>query len=264
VRALFSTARGFGLAAVAHLASVHCPERAADMVIDRLEGDWVPGMNYLFRTLQQIQLPVTDRLMNVLNKGLTGESVRVAEAAAALASDLVTRGVLTDPGPIERAFAHWQAHEEPSPSHGIIPSSPRETLLRILLTLRIVSDDRLLELLRDPRNDVRGLAEKHLLEALPHSPELHQRLVSAIVARTLTAGFAARVLASGLELSSEQVTALSTLLADPEGKWRLAATSLLRSPYLSDDEISAHATRLASDVEDKVRLRAQRLLGTHR
>jgi len=257
---LLGISRGFGLAAAAHLITVQYHDRAADILLERLEGNWGPGVHYLFRILQTVQPPMTDRLMNVLNRALTGKSVLIAEAAAALASDLVARGAMTDPRPIEQAFAYWQVHEEPTPAHGTIPSSPRKTLLKALLALNAVSDDRLFELLRDPRSDVRSLAEKQLLERLPLSPTLRESFVTAVLARTVPAGFAARVFSNGLELNAEQVIALSKLLDDAESKWRLAGMHLLRSPYLSEDQIKAQATRLTSDVEEEIRLHAQHVL----
>ena len=130
----------------------------------------------MLSSLKAIQPPFTDRLRTLLNKALIADSVPVAEAASALCYDLVSRGVIDDPGPIERAFEYWQSHEQPTPSHGIIPRSPRETLLRALFEIKAVSDDQLFDLLRDARSDVRSSAEKNLLEGLHHSLPLRQRL----------------------------------------------------------------------------------------
>ena len=129
-----------------------------------------------------------------------------------------------------------------------------------MFALQAVDDDRLLELLRDPRSDVRSLAEKELLERLPPSSSLRHTLVSAILNRTVPVAFAARALSSGFELNAGQVSELTTLFDHADGKWRLAAMGLLCSLYLNAERIKAHATRLSSDPEAEIRERAKRIL----
>lgn len=257
---LLATSRGDALAAVAHLVRVQHAKRAVDILIDRLDGEWVPGVHALFKTLKASKPSMSDRLMSVVSKGLTNSSVIIAEAATDLAADLVARGQMKDPALIEQAYAYWEINEQRSPANGIIPGSPREALLRILLTLSPVKGDWLLERLHDSRNDVRALVEGHVVAILRNSPEMQERLVSAILAHTIPANFAARILNGDLELRPEQVASLSALLVDADGKWRLVGMALLDRSVMSDSEILVHANRLASDQEAEISARARGIL----
>lgn len=107
---------------------------------------------------------------------------------------------------------------------------------------------------------MRRLAERHLLERLPQSSALRESLVSAILKRTVPGEVSARALSSGLELTAAQVSDLTTLFDDTDGKWRLAAMSLLCPSYMSAEKIEAQATRLSFDAEEEIKERAESIL----
>lgn len=77
----------------------------------------------------------------------------------------------------------------------------------------------------------------------------------------MSAKFVATLL-STCEFDSRQVAALSALLSDKDGHWRLAGVNLLVSPHMSVDDVEAHARVLENDPEFEIRERLRRLLST--
>ncbi|RUW82346.1 hypothetical protein EOA30_40275 [Mesorhizobium sp. M8A.F.Ca.ET.059.01.1.1] len=152
---------------------------------------------------------------------------------------------------------------ELSSEGGVIPPSPRATLLRLLAAQGALDDDRLIAALSDSRSDVAEAANKLVLPMLGADVSIRTTLIDRIVAREVSAGVAASVLRSEPPLTADQITALEGLVDDQAANWRRASVELLRPHYLSADKIAEYATKLAADSEAEIReVIAERRLNT--
>ena len=260
VKDLLASGSGLTLAAAGHLALTCWPARAVDLLLDRLEESRDVGFSCLYNVLLSAKPPAGNRLARVLMRDLFDLSVSIAEAAATLATDLVERGVFTDLGLLERAFKHWAEHEQPTPEVGIVPWSPRATLLKALLAARAVEDDRLIGLLADLRHDVRSIAEAALGARLQAQGGETDGFVNAILEGRVPARAITDLLSRPLPLSAEQVETLEALLCSTEAPRRRAGMTLLRIPYMDPSNIAAWAKRLLNDNAGEIREAARRLL----
>lgn len=262
--ALLASSRGFGVAVPAHLIATQLPSRAPAILLESLDAGLSSDSAYIIRTLHHMSLPAGPLLVRVVGAALTHANVDVAVAGARWLEHLVASAVVSDPTIPETAFQHWLVREQPTPRTGFVPASPREPLARVLLALGRLDDDRLLDLLNDPRSDVRAVAEKRLMARIVESPSARATILDRITAQTVPAAIAAKLLDTQAPFEPAQVSAVAKLRDSPEGKWRLVAMRVMRPGLMEASEIEAFASDLLADPETEIKDKAKRVLAQAR
>ena len=258
---LLANGRGYGLAAAAHLTLELGPTVATELLLDRIEGPDTPGKHYLIRQLNQLNPPWDKGLAAVTRKGLMNSSIEFAEEAAMLALKYAKSDALVPPELLDEAFQHWITIEKPYPQNGgIIPDSPRKTLLEGMLRLGTIDDERLMNLCRDTRGDVRKIATGALLEHITVSDATRVSFVNEIVDKVFPPSLLSQALVRKVPFSKIEVGQLYVLLEDADAKWRLASCKLLDLIYLEPDVIRQTAEKLSVDPHREVRQAAARAL----
>lgn len=252
-RSLLESAVGVSLwSATEVVRGRHPVEVANALILERLEGAFPHGAEYLFKGLQDGEVASTPAVGEVIRRGLASVSPTVAVAAAKLAGDLAERGQPLESKVIVDFYDDWMARE-PEQESGAVPPSPRETLLKLLISQNALDNDRLLASLSDARSDVRGVGKEHMLAQIATSQALKNEVVKRILSRSLPPATAGSVLQGETPLADEQILALKELMNEQDPKWRRVGVELLRQCYLSDDEISEHVARLLEDTEEEIR-----------
>lgn len=252
-RALLDDAKGTSLWAAMEVVREQQPKDVANaLILDRLAGSLCEGAEHLFKGLHNGAVDRSPAVCEAIARGLASQSTAIAKGAATLARDLAERGQPLDAKMIVDAYDDWLIRE-PKREGSIIPPSPRETLLKVLISQGALDVERLLASLSDARSDVRSAGEKHMLDVIATSNSLKDAVIERIVSRCMPPTTAASALRREPLLSPEQVRALETLLHDKDPTWRRVGVELLRISYLSADEIAVHATRLSEDDNNEIR-----------
>ena len=147
-------------------------ENTLEVVLSRLEKELTSGCKHLID-----KFPVyssgqcNDRILGVIKRALLAESEDVAEAAADLCLEFVSNELFLSE--MKGALSYWKDHEKPYPiPRGVIPPSPRPTLMKAIIQRNGFSFDELVELYEDVRSDVKELAKKSLLQSAEESPDV--------------------------------------------------------------------------------------------
>ena len=257
---LLANGHGYGLAAAAHLTLELESTVATELLLNRIEGPDTPGKHYLVGQLNQLTPPWDKRLAAVTRMGLMGSAVKLAVETATLALKYVESGAPVPPELLNEAFQHWITFEKPYPQEGgVVPNSPRETLLKGMLKLGTIDDERLINLCCDTRWDVQKTATGALLERIAISDTTRASFVNEIVAKVLPASLLSRALVTKVSFSEIEVDQLRVLLEDQDPQWRLASSKLLNPIYLESDVIRQIVEKLSVDPHPEVRQAAQAL-----
>lgn len=257
---LLYDAAGTSLWAAMEVVREQQPANVANtLFLDRLTGSLCDGTEHLFEGLEKGKVEHSPALGEAIRRGLASPSPKIAAAAANLAKNLAERGQPIELKMILDAYDDWLVHE-PKQKEGIIPPSPRETLLELLISQDMLDDDRLLATLSDIRSDVRNVGEKRVLDVIGASESLKNAVIERITSRRLPPAIAASVLRTETPLSEMQIRAVETLLTEKDPKWRRVGVELLRRCYLDDDEIAEHGAQLSADGEEEIRRVAQQRL----
>ena len=225
---LLANGHGYGLAAVAHLTLELGPLVATELLLERLKGPDTQGKHYLIMQLNELEPPWNEELAALIRNALISSDVKLAGEAAKLAVNFVEKGEPIQKGILEEAFEYWIPREEPYPQKGgVIPDSPRNTLLNGMLKLGTIDDERLLLICRDARRDVRETAFDALLQHITFSDAARVLFINDITDKKLPASLLSHELASKVTFSEIEVEQLSALLEDEDEQYRLAVTKLL-------------------------------------
>nr|WP_141657178.1 hypothetical protein [Thiocapsa sp. KS1] len=252
-RSLLDDARGTSLWAAVEVVREQQPVEIANaLILDRLAGSLLGGAEYLFNGLRSGKVMLSQALSEAIQRGLASPSRTIAIAAANLAKDLAERGQPIEPKLILDAYDQWRVRELKQESRSIA-TSPRETLMKLLISQNAFDDDRLLDTLSDTNPELCRAGEEHMLDAITMSQPIHNAVIDRIISRNVPAEIAARILRRETLLSEEQIRRLETLLREEDPKWRLVGVELLRRSYLSADQIAEHGARLSADGEDEIR-----------
>ena len=258
---LLANGHSYGLAAAAFLTFELGPEVAVELILDRLEGPDTLGLHYLIIQLIELEPPLDKRLMAIMRTGLMSSNAKLAVEVATLAVKYVESGELARCELLNEAFHHWIVHEKPYPQNsGLIPDSPRNTLLKGMLTLGTINDKQLINHCRDMRRDVQGTANDELLSRITVSKDTRASFVNEIVAKLLPESLLSRALVTKVPFSEIEINQLRLLLEDEDAKWRLAASKLLDPSYLGLDVIRETVDELLLDSHPEVRHAAARAL----
>lgn len=257
---LLEKANGFGLAIVAYLAG-RLGDRGNKLMIDRINGSKVDGLEYLFNKLRKVDLVWCDDVLRALRTGLFSESALVAKEAALMAAAYKGSGAsyLTDL--LEQAYQHWLVHEKPYPKEsGTVPITPRGALIQAMIATNMCTDERLMEGLVDPHLDVSEAAIDGLIDRMAVCDRMQVHLVDRVLARKVPAKRLNALLLKDAAISRQLVEKMLVLLDDNDPKYRVAACRLLDTRYLPAGRIVESAQRLLKDSEREIRGRARGIL----
>lgn len=232
---------------------------ANEVILDRLVGPLPSGAEYLFKGLEKGKVEFSLSLCEVIRRGLASGSCEIASAAANLAKSLAERGQPLEAQDIIDAYDSWLDYESKYECDGT-PSSPRETLLKLLIAQNALDDNRLLATLADKQSGVRNAGKECMLNAIVMSESLRNTVIDRILSRSLPPAIAASVLQHETPISDEQARALETLISEPDPAWRRVGVELLRQCYFSSDQIVEYCAKLSVDDKDEIRRAAKQRL----
>ena len=257
---LLANGHDYGLAAAAHLTLELKPAVATELLISRIEGPDTPGKHYLISHLNQLDLSWDKQLVDVIQTGLMSSDTELAEEAAMLALKYVESDAPVPPELLDKAFQHWIALEKSCPEEGKgVPKSPRSTLLKGMLKLGIIDDERQMNHCRDTHWEVQKTATNALLERISISDAARAAFVNEIAAKALPVSLLSRALVMKVPFSEIEVDQLRVLLKDQDPQWRLASSKLLTPIYLESDVIRQIVEKLSVDPHPEVRQAARAL-----
>ncbi|MER9518916.1 hypothetical protein NKI44_16440 [Mesorhizobium sp. M0614] len=257
VERLFATGRRRTLWGAAALAEELGRDLALPIVLDRLAKPLVPGCEYLFELLEDLKEPWSPDVEAAIRTGLFAADVDTAKAAAKLALALARPGIPKLADMIDQAYAYWLKHEEPYPTKGgVIPASPRANLAKAGARLGLPSYETIKNYLSDERSDIYDIGARLLVERLqqPHGERL--QFFNEVEAGEVQGRVVDKVLASGVRLDAEELTAAERLLVSADKVVRYCAMALLHERYMGTERIQRHAERMSADSEHQIRNRA--------
>lgn len=260
-RSLLEGAVGTSLWAATEVVRVHqSNEIANELILDRLEESLPEGAQYMFEGIQKGKVDISPKLYKVIKSAFASSSVTIADAAAKLIQSLDDRGQKIDSKLVGEAYDDWLIREPQEKESGVIPPSPRETLLKVLISRNALGEKRLIATLSDIRSDVRSVGKEHLLNVIATSESLKETVINLIQLRKFPAAEAASVIRQEIPMTDAQKTELVSLMTDQEPKWRRVGVELLRPCYFSLNQINQYAERLLIDENDEIRRVAGRFL----
>lgn len=233
----------------------------AKMIIERLQDDLVPGVQYLYERLMNLEVPWSDKLLAAIRKGLQYGKGLTATAAAKLADKHLSSasGPLT--AALQEAYRFWQKNEDPYPTHGgAIPVSPRATIASTLVKIGAIDEDDCFSFASDVRSDVRDVGNPALLDKLMLSEEARLRFLIGIETGVLSPGLLRHALKRSVPFEQIQVNRICSLLTNRDPSIRFAAMSVLETTYMTKDHMRRLAESMSSDNEAEIRDRALAIL----
>lgn len=261
VKQLLSEVSGVGFACAAYLAGKLEPEIAISLLVDRANGPRAYGLQHVFTMLGELGAPWSIDLEAAIRRALLSKDTDIAEAAATLARKRAVVGAVLPRGLLAEAYAFWRTHEKPYPKKsGVIPSSPRKTLLEAMCAANDCNEEFLIGALSDERPDVKSTAIAELSARMRTSGGLRSRLIMMARDHEVSAVSLNQLLGAEPALMRDDTLNLLALLEDKDPKYRLVACKVLSPQYLDAEHITALATRLLDDPEREIRNAARRAL----
>ena len=257
---------GMGLALLwgAALASRLPEGRLREVILRRLEEDAVEGMQHLFDTLRREKVPVASTQQRILERSLLQSNPKVADGAAKWCEAMAGHAEPWLRALLVRAMEYWVEHEEPYPvGGGLVPDSPRETLLRTLLRADHYSLEKLANLTEDGRRDVADAAVDGLVEIARGSSKRRRELVEMIRNRRFGANVGERLLDVNVPYTARELSWLSRLRNDIDPDFRVfVVRRVFGHPRMCMAEARAKTVALTQDENGKVRDAAYEFLET--
>jgi hypothetical protein len=236
-------------------------DEVAALIIDRIHGESVPGGSNLFRALKECVTEVDYAVIDAVRAGLTDKYLRTAQEAAELADLLLDQASDELLPLIEQAYSYWVDHEpEQDPDSSIVPSSPRETLLKSRLRFWTPSEDELFELCADKRGDVSKIGDNLFRSRLKAEKEFRDGVFYAVISGDLETKFLNKLLADNVPLTRDQRMGLCKLTRSEDDRSRYIAMDALVHPDVDVDFARAELARLETDEVQEIREKANRLL----
>ncbi len=224
------------------------------IIIDRLKGELIPGCQFLYAPLAKAITAFDQDVMDAVSKGLFKSGPVTATEAAKLAGKFANSEndqlytTLTD------AYTFWIENEEPYPAEsGVVPDSPREELLTIILKMKKPSDNDLMGYLSDPRRDIRGVAEKHLAYYIVEDTLLREKLINATGLEVIDPVYLAKTIKNNIDFCSEQVDAICEMINHHNLKVRRAAFNILYTDHVSEEVLTRWLKIAMKDADNEIR-----------
>ena len=218
-------------------------------------GELTSGCCYLFK---QLKPPFDARHENATLRGLEGNLVQEAKAAADFATKLPLSLKLAEP--LRTCFDKWKTKEEPYPKKGgFVPDSPRDALAKILSTFFAEDDEFLLGLAKDDRPNVCATAKEPISKAAASSPSLRKKLILETKLNALKPEFLRAAISAGC-YSQEEALEVVQLLQSNIAAVRYAALPILDTKYFPAEFVHRESSLLLSDNDMEIREAAGRIL----
>lgn len=161
---------------------------------------------------------------------------------------------------IENAYNHWKIHETPYPEGGgVVPESPRDYLLPILMKDSVMSFEEAVAFLADERGEIVKTGKEGLQALLAKSSENKTMLIEAAVNGTVPFHYLVDAINSNIDLDKYQISLICNLISSPNASFRRSAMSILKEKYLSLDAINEYLNCLINDEEQEIRVKAGEL-----
>lgn len=248
--------QGSTLWAASALAAKLPRAEALDLLFGHACGDLRSGSSYVFQALAELHAEGDSRRPTALEAGLLQSRPRTAQAAAEWAAQAP---VAEDLPLLMRAFDYWLKIEKPYPvGGGIIPTSPRATLLTAILELSPEPWGALLKRWEDSRSDVRTVVQAAFSKSLSAGEGLDEIVQAS--GDHLPIPWFRIVVDQADQFSEAQVERLLETLESREPQRRLAAMRLLESGRLDPVRRKALLTRMRGDPVNGIRERAADML----
>jgi len=231
------------------------------LLIERLKLPLVPGCQYLYRKLSELELELDDEVKGILRNGLLNSGPLTAEESTKVIAKLSHSEIRSLVPLMEEGYQHWLSHEEPHPKDGgRVPDSPREELLALLLTVDSVSNQNLLRYVTDERSDVQRLAETALIDRLGGNETLRGEFIESVREGEMRASLLSQALRQSVQFNETQCELIIQLLSNDDAKIRYAAMCILDLKYLPQYQIGKLAKVLSEDNELEIREKAMALV----
>jgi len=236
-------------------------EEITALIIDRVHGESVPGGHHLFRALKECVNVVEAAVIDALRVGLTDKYVRTAQSASELADQLLDQASDQLLPLIDQAYSFWVEHEpKMDPDSNIVPSSPRETLLKTRLRYWVPTEDEIYELCADERSDVSKIGDDLFLARFKSEKTFRGDVVGAVVSGSLGSNFLHKILADNVLLTCDQRMEICGLTRSEDDSNRFRAMDALMHPDVDAEFARAELARLEKDEVQEIRDKANRLL----
>lgn len=231
------------------------------LLVERLKLPLVPGCQYLYRKLSELELELDDEIQGVLRNGLLNSGPLTAEETTKVIAKLSYSEVKGLVPLMEEVYQYWLTHEEPYPKGGgRIPDSPREELLSLLLSVDAVTNSDLISFVADERSDVQRIAETSLIDRLDGDEPLRDEFIERVGLGELRINLLSQAFRQSVEFSQAQCKTIIQLLSMDDAKVRYAAMGVLNLKYMQQSQIEKWSRVLRDDNELEIREKAMRLL----
>ena len=226
-----------------------------DLLVNRLRGPDTAGLHHLFENLRSQGCRIKPYHLTVLEKALVNRGAKTAVSAARWCQHAASSDDAWLVELLRSASSYWLEHEEPYPkSGGIVPDSPRETLVRTLCDIAPLAFEELVNLTKDPRSDVNDAAIDGVIGLAGKSWDEKSRVVESIVAKRFSSRQVEKLLDSGIPFRSEDLSTLCALCKDREPAYRLIAVRrVLTHPAMDPKKALAAADSMRGDDAGNVR-----------
>ncbi len=259
------------LRVTAHIIKPVWGVEAVSVLLTRLRQPLTPGCEHLYTPLVELAQPADFGLVReALLSGIGHESPSIAKAAAEallLKSDLVGGA---NAARIAEMLAHWTRRGSwcdhcqvavfgsSCPSCHIVPPNPRAALVKKLIDLEVVTQDRLLSLCRDENHDVAKEARKGLVMIATSNEVTFRQLIDGIGAEEVPVQVLDELLTLPTDLLRCHIEAISALAGSSSVPVRLSLLKSLPSGWADHslaDTISQAGLR---DPDPAIRSQATR------
>lgn len=260
VQCLIKNGRRYSLRVASAMAAELDRSTAIDLILDRLAEPLVIGCEYFFKFLQKLDLEQNDKLLDVIRSGLAGED-DVAQEAAILANGISAKGNKKLLKIIIDAYEYWLKNEEPYPvGGGIVPVSPRATLLEARNKISPLSYYEWRDYVRDSRSDVKELSNSFIVRLASESDGIRAEVFNDIEGQVIPEQILTKVIKAVSILSKDDLSKLSRQLEHGNAKIRYAAMNFLEHYSLDASFVRPLAMNLTKDDEQEIVDKAYRIL----
>jgi len=252
---------GHGLWSASVLADEFWGEDAFAVISQRLRGELADGCRHLLEQIPELMPESADpaELIQLLVRGIRDGTALVAVSAAKALEKI--EKLVPEEGEIRSLLLFWKTHETPYPTgDGVVPPSPRASLLRKLAKTVRVSIEEALEWLKDDRGDVTGVALSIVKARLEEEPDDVKPLLEQICqdGEPLSLLKAALDLPNSVLISVKEV--LLGLFSSRHAFVRRCMLESLPSQWLSREESISLSEQRMSDEDPRVRSTALLML----
>jgi hypothetical protein len=233
-------------------------EEAFDLLFEHATGTPRRGTHHVIDQLANLGADDDPRRQVVMKAALL--QMPIPSAAAAAAKWFASHPTEREQPVASEAFDYWLRQERPTPKSGVVPTSPRDDLLRGLLILSPKSVAALLEHWRDPRHGVRDVATAAYGRLIVEDSRAREDSLLSALAGDLPSDWLRLLVERQEHLSLPQKEVLLKCLDSEDPAVRLAVMPLLKSRDLSLSDCRSRLEVLRKDPVNEVRERAAKML----